>query len=63
MRCGACNVKLSITNSVLCECGQNLCYKHRYFNEHTCTIDYKEKERKILEKNNQKVIADKIIMI
>jgi hypothetical protein len=63
LRCATCNVKINITNSVLCDCGQNLCYKHRYFNEHVCTIDYKEKDRKILEKNNQKIVAEKIIMI
>lgn len=63
MRCATCNMKLTITNSIDCECGKKLCYKHRYFNEHSCTIDYKEKDRKILELNNKKVVADKIIII
>jgi hypothetical protein len=63
IRCATCNIKLNITNSVDCHCGKILCYKHRYFNEHLCTIDYKEKDRKILELNNQKVVANKIIII
>jgi predicted nucleic acid binding AN1-type Zn finger protein len=63
IRCAKCNIKLNITTSIECKCGQKLCYQHRYFNEHDCNIDYKERERKILEKNNQKVVADKIIMI
>jgi len=63
IRCSTCNIKLNITNRVDCQCGKILCYKHRYFNEHLCTINYKEKDRKILELNNQKIVADKIIMI
>jgi hypothetical protein len=63
MRCDECNVKINITNSIQCGCGKDLCYKHRYFNEHSCTINYKEKERKILEQQNQKVICDKVILI
>ena len=63
MRCGECSVKINITNSIRCECGKDLCYKHRYFNEHSCTINYKEKDRKILEQQNQKVVNDKVIII
>jgi hypothetical protein len=63
MRCDECNCKLNITNSILCKCGKNLCYTHRYFDKHCCSIDYKEKDRKTLEKNNQKIISDKIIAI
>jgi len=61
--CAKCNIKLNITNRVDCDCGKILCYKHRYYTEHSCTFDYKEKYRKKLEINNQKLISNKIIMI
>lgn len=61
--CSECNIKLNITNSITCGCQKILCFKHRYFDTHQCTIDYKDKERKILEKNNQKIVADKVIFI
>jgi hypothetical protein len=61
--CAECNIKLNIINSIKCECQKILCFKHRYFDKHICSIDYKDKDRKILEKNNQKIVADKIIYI
>ncbi len=63
LRCDECNCKINITNSILCDCGKNLCFKHRYFNTHLCNIDYKDRDRKILEKHNPKIVADKIIII
>ena len=55
-----CNIKVNITNSITCKCEQLLCYKHRYYNEHNCTFDYKTTEREILAKMNQKIGNDKI---
>ena len=63
MRCDECKCKVNITNSLECKCGQLLCMKHRMFNKHNCSIDYKTNDRKILEKNNPKIISDKIILI
>jgi hypothetical protein len=62
-RCGECNTKVNITNSIECKCGKLLCMTHRHFNSHSCSIDYKEMDKKILEKNNPKVVAEKIIKI
>ena len=62
-RCNECNSKVNITNSIECKCGKLLCMKHRLFNAHNCSIDYKEKDKKILEKNNPKVVAEKIIKL
>ncbi len=62
-RCGECNSKVNITNSIECKCGKLLCMKHRLFNAHECSIDYKEKDKKILEKNNPKIVAEKIIKL
>jgi hypothetical protein len=62
-RCNKCNTKVNITNSLECKCGKLLCMTHRHFNSHNCSIDYKEKDKKILEKNNPKVVAEKIIKL
>ena len=51
------------TNSLKCKCEKILCMKHRMFNAHNCSIDYKTNDIKILEKNNPKIISDKIISI
>ena len=59
-RCSMCNIKLNITNSILCKCEQLLCYKHRYYNEHKCTFDYKTAEREILARTNIKIENPKI---
>ena len=62
-RCNECNSKINITNSIECKCGKLLCMKHRLFNAHECSIDYKDKDKKILEKNNPKIVAEKIIKL
>ncbi len=62
-RCNQCNTKVNITNSLECKCGKLLCMAHRLFNAHDCSIDYKEKDKKILEKNNPKIVAEKIVKI
>lgn len=61
MRCGECKCKINITNSMKCECGKDLCMKHRNFNTHSCTVDYKKKDREQLQKLNPKIVSDKII--
>ena len=62
-KCDECKCKITIMNSIDCKCGKKLCFTHRYFDKHQCSIDYKEKDRKILEKNIQKIVADKVIFI
>lgn len=63
MRCSHCNIKINITNSIICKCEKLLCYKHRYQNEHSCTFDYKTVEREKLAQLNQKIECEKIIKI
>ena len=63
MKCTVCSKKLTICNVIHCECNQTLCYTHRYFDKHSCTIDYKEKDRKILSQSLIKIYAEKIIKI
>jgi hypothetical protein len=63
LRCGHCNTRVNITNSLNCKCGQILCMQHRLFNMHNCSIDYKKLDKEILEKNNPRIVAEKIIKI
>ena len=63
IKCSKCNTKLTIMNSITCKCNQTLCYKHRYFNEHDCTFDYKSHERNIISIDNPKISIDKVIQI
>jgi hypothetical protein len=63
LKCSQCKKKLNICNSITCKCNKLFCMEHRYYDKHDCPINYKEIERKIIEKNNPKVIAEKILTI
>lgn len=55
-----CKCKLGLT-SFGCKCGLYFCEKHRYSEEHSCTFDYKEEQKKELLKHmSSPVIAQKI---
>jgi len=58
-RCKVCNKKLGILGFE-CKCGHQYCIKHRMPEDHECIIDYKETGKKILERDNIKVVKDKI---
>ncbi|CAG9763356.1 unnamed protein product [Ceutorhynchus assimilis] len=59
-RCNECNKRLNITNIYNCRCGRMFCSQHRYSEVHRCTYDYKTEGRKILERLNPLVTADKV---
>lgn len=63
MRCTECNVKLNISNSIICKCEKILCYKHRYQTEHKCNFDFKTSDRNNLAKSMIKIENDKVIKI
>ena len=58
-RCKVCNKKLGLLGFE-CKCGHQYCSKHRMPEDHECNIDYKESGKKILERDNIKVVKDKI---
>merc|ERR1711911_118703 len=62
-RCAVCKKKLTLAEGVDCRCGMLLCGIHRYTDKHECEFDFKSEDRKILEKNNQKCVDDKVIRI
>ncbi|XP_054799434.1 zinc finger A20 and AN1 domain-containing stress-associated protein 6-like [Prosopis cineraria] len=50
-RCKSCNKKVGVTGFT-CRCGDLFCGKHRYPEEHSCTVDYKQIGRELIEKQN-----------
>lgn len=59
MRCWKCNKKCGLAG-IECRCGYVFCSAHRLPEDHECDFDYREMQRQILGKNNQKVEADKL---
>lgn len=58
-RCFSCNKKVGLTG-IECRCGYVYCAAHRLPEIHNCDFDYKAMQRSILEKQNEKVAADKM---
>ncbi|XP_053670475.1 uncharacterized protein LOC128720805 [Anopheles nili] len=60
LRCAQCNKKLGVIMIMKCHCEKIFCAQHRYAEAHNCSYDFKVEGRKILEKNNPLVVADKL---
>ncbi|KAK4280521.1 hypothetical protein QN277_012139 [Acacia crassicarpa] len=58
-RCKSCNKKVGLTG-FKCQCGELFCGKHRYPEEHSCTVDYKQIGRELLRKQNPLIQSDKL---
>ncbi|KAI9092501.1 hypothetical protein K1719_027629 [Acacia pycnantha] len=56
-RCKSCNKKVGLTG-FKCQCGGLFCGKHRYAEEHFCTVDYKQIGRELLRKQNPLMQSD-----
>jgi predicted nucleic acid binding AN1-type Zn finger protein len=61
-RCPICNKKLGLM-LFTCQCERRFCIGHVQPELHDCTYDHKTKQRKELEKQLIKVVADKVIKI
>ena len=63
-KCTVCKKKTGLTGFG-CVCGGNFCGSHRHADQHQCkcTEQMIQERREILAKNNQKVVADKVIKI
>ena len=59
-RCFCCRKKVGLTG-IECRCGYVFCGIHRYPDQHECTFDFKAFDRAKIAKNNQKVVADKVV--
>lgn len=60
LRCAQCNKKLGVIMIMKCHCEKMFCAQHRYAEAHNCSYDFKVEGRKVLEKNNPLVVADKL---
>lgn len=59
-RCARCNKRALVSHQ--CKCGLRFCIPHRH-TDHGCTYNYREDDRKKLEKNLIKVEAERIVKI
>lgn len=61
-RCTHCNKRVGIFGFT-CKCGSVFCEAHGLPESHNCTFDFKLQQRKILEKNNPRVVARQVDFI
>ena len=63
--CAHCGKKLKLVETSIgkCRCEHIFCSKHRFPESHECSYDWKEMSRKKLEKQHQRVVADKLTRI
>jgi len=61
-RCTCCNKKLGLV-LFTCRCGDNFCAEHRMSENHNCTYDYQNENKKRLELQLIKVAGEKISKI
>lgn len=60
MVCALCNKKLRFISTFTCRCQKCFCAKHRFYDQHSCTFDYKTEARNKLMEVNPKVAPKKI---
>lgn len=58
--CSECGKKLKFTNNYSCRCGNLYCIRHRFYDQHSCTFDYKAVALAKLEAQNPKIASKKI---
>jgi predicted nucleic acid binding AN1-type Zn finger protein len=58
-RCPTCRHKLALTDFA-CRCGPKFCSAHRLPESHSCTFDFRERDRAVLSNQLVKVVADKM---
>ncbi|KAI4293039.1 AN1-type zinc finger protein 5/6 [Pancytospora philotis] len=59
-KCSFCDKKLKFTSAFMCRCENFYCNRHRFFDQHNCTFDYKTEARNKLKQDNPKVVARKL---
>ena len=58
VKCVVCHRR--VKTLVECKCKQKLCKLHVQPEDHPCTFDYKFEGRRLLEKQNPKVVCEKV---
>lgn len=57
-RCAECKKKVGLT-AIECRCGNVYCGTHRLAEKHMCTFDFKQLGRSTIEKQNEKIVAER----
>jgi len=59
-RCFKCSKKLKMAEELVgkCKCNNTFCSKHRISSQHSCTFDFKNHNKKLLE--SDKIEAKKV---
>ncbi|XP_038115743.1 uncharacterized protein LOC6035027 [Culex quinquefasciatus] len=60
LRCAQCNRKLGVIMIMRCHCEKIFCAQHRYAEAHNCSYDFKLEGKKLLERENPLVVAQKL---
>jgi len=60
VKCGVCSKKLPLT-AIQCKCGAHFCAAHRYPEEHKCVVNYRQLQREVLTKQNERIVAPKVM--
>jgi hypothetical protein len=58
--CFFCRRRLKITNNYSCRCGHLFCVRHRFYDQHDCSYDYKTGALAKLKAENPKVVRKKV---
>lgn len=58
--CAFCNKKIKFISAFVCRCQKSFCSRHRFFDQHGCTFDYKNEVKNKLMENNPKIAPKKI---
>lgn len=63
-RCFVCKTSVGLLGFG-CRCNKEIlfCSKHRYPEDHNCSFDYQEMQREKIEKENPKIVSDKLLKI
>lgn len=59
MNCKICNKKVKIS-SYPCKCSFYFCKLHIFSENHDCSFNYKDEQKKIIEIKNPKIIPTKL---
>ncbi|KAF9764209.1 AN1-type zinc finger protein 6 [Nosema granulosis] len=59
-KCTTCKRKLGVVSCYTCRCGNNFCTRHRFYDQHDCSFDYKTQAIEKLKINNPKIVNKRI---
>ena len=59
-RCLKCNKKIKSILPLQCKCKNYYCNMHKIASEHDCSFNYLKENQERLEKNNEKIISNKL---